>query len=74
VATVHRMVPLEVSTVIKMLARLELDVINATSQRDLHSLNRTEMNDALAAGQATSHLLMHKIIDMQDTNNRSWQS
>jgi hypothetical protein len=62
---------LEVSTVIKMLVRLEHDVIHATSQRELHSLNGAETDNALAAGQVASHLLMHKIIDMQETVNRS---
>ena len=52
-----------------MLARLEHDVVNATGQGELHSLNRVETDDALAAGQRTSHLLMHKIIDMEETIN-----
>jgi hypothetical protein len=38
---------LEIGTVIRVLARLELDVVNTTGQGEIHGFNRAETDDAL---------------------------
>jgi hypothetical protein len=62
---------LEIGTVIRVLAMLELNVVDVTGLGELHGLNKAKTDDPLMAGQTTSHLLMHKITDMQETINRS---